>query len=229
MSRLVYILIIVAALVGSIPAFAVDGATLINQASVMAASGFPYKITQPGSYKLSGNLVVPAETNGIEVSAAGVNLDLNGFGVTGPIVCDGVGANCSPIPVALTKGIVVMSGSLVVRNGYVHGFTRGVAFAQIVEEIVAFSNSSIGIVTSDALVRRNVVSRNGGLGISCHDCTVTENVANSNGGTNPTGTGLALFKGMFGGNTLDGNRLGGVELVGPVVSQGNNSCDGKAC
>jgi hypothetical protein len=65
MSRLVYPLIVLAAVVGSIPAFAVDGATLINQASVMAAGGFPYKITQPGSYKLSGNLVVPAGTSEI--------------------------------------------------------------------------------------------------------------------------------------------------------------------
>jgi hypothetical protein len=71
--------------------------------------------------------------------------------------------------------------------------------------------------------------RNGGIGIECHDCTVVENVANNNGGTNPTGTGLTLLNSMFGSNTLDGNRFGGVELVGPVVSQGNNSCDGKVC
>ena len=229
MSRIVYPLIIVAALVGSVPAFAIDGTTLINQASVMAAGGFPYKITQPGSYKLSGNLVVPAEMNGIEVTASGVTLDLNGFGLTGPIVCDAFGANCSPIPVALTRGIFAMNGGVVVRNGYVCGFTRGVAFAEIVEDIVAFSNSSIGIVTSGALVRHDSASGNGGIGIECRDCAVIENVANNNGGTNQTGTGLTLLNGMFGSNTLDGNRLGGVQLVGPVVSQGNNSCDGKAC
>jgi hypothetical protein len=41
-------------------AFAVDGQVLIDQAAVMAAGGFPYKITSLGSYKLSGNISVPA-------------------------------------------------------------------------------------------------------------------------------------------------------------------------
>ena len=40
-------------------AFAVDGQVLINMSTVTAAGGFPYKITQAGSYKLSGNLTVP--------------------------------------------------------------------------------------------------------------------------------------------------------------------------
>jgi hypothetical protein len=52
--------LICAALMFSAPAFAVDGVVLINQSTVMAAGGFPYKITQPGSYKLSGNLAVTA-------------------------------------------------------------------------------------------------------------------------------------------------------------------------
>ena len=37
-------------------AFAVDGVVLINQSTVTAAGGFPYSITQSGSYRLSGNL-----------------------------------------------------------------------------------------------------------------------------------------------------------------------------
>ena len=39
-------------------AFAVDGIVLINQSTVMAAGGFPYIISQPGSYKPSGNLTM---------------------------------------------------------------------------------------------------------------------------------------------------------------------------
>jgi len=35
-----------------------EGVVLINQSTVMAAGGFPYVITQPGSYKLSGNLTL---------------------------------------------------------------------------------------------------------------------------------------------------------------------------
>ena len=47
-------------------AFAVDGTVLINQSTVTAAGGFPYKIMQSGSYRLSGNLFVPeADTTAI--------------------------------------------------------------------------------------------------------------------------------------------------------------------
>src|SRR3982750_3474281 len=40
--------------------------------------GYHFIINQPGSYYLSANLAV-TKTNGIQVSAEGVTLDLNGF------------------------------------------------------------------------------------------------------------------------------------------------------
>ena len=43
--------------------FAADGQVLINQSTVMAFGGFPYRITQPGSYKLSGNLTLNTSQN----------------------------------------------------------------------------------------------------------------------------------------------------------------------
>jgi hypothetical protein len=68
---------------------AVDGQVLINQAAVTAAGGFPYKITQPGSYKLSGNLVMNTFPGGnysgmdvaILINSSNVTLDLNGFSI----------------------------------------------------------------------------------------------------------------------------------------------------
>lgn len=70
--------------------FAVDGQVLINQATVNAAGGFPYKITQPGSYKLSGNLTLATSLTpnyfgmdvGIVIAANNVTLDLGGFSIT---------------------------------------------------------------------------------------------------------------------------------------------------
>jgi hypothetical protein len=76
----------------SAPAFAVDGQVLINQSTVMAAGGFPYKITHPGSYKLSGNLVVPADVDGIDILTDNVTIDLNGFTISGPDTCTGSGS-----------------------------------------------------------------------------------------------------------------------------------------
>src|SRR5579863_5727707 len=60
-----------------IPAFAVaqNGVVQINQSTVTttglnrAANGFPFTITQPGSYQLIGNLTVPAGASGIVIGA----------------------------------------------------------------------------------------------------------------------------------------------------------------
>jgi len=75
------ILIILSGLMIQACAFGADGQILINQATVMAAGGFPYTISQPGSYKLSGNLIDTALGNGIVITASNVTLDLNGFAI----------------------------------------------------------------------------------------------------------------------------------------------------
>jgi len=75
------------------PAFGADGVLEINATCATTAGcfagdtpGYPVQITQPGSYRLTGNLTVPAGTNGIEV-ANGVDLDLGGFEIAGPVSC----------------------------------------------------------------------------------------------------------------------------------------------
>ena len=65
-------------------AHAGDGAVEINQASVLAAGGFPFTISQAGKYVLTSNLTVPdVNTSGILITARHVTLDLGGFGVFG--------------------------------------------------------------------------------------------------------------------------------------------------
>jgi hypothetical protein len=62
--------------------FAADGQILINQATVNAAGGFPYVISQAGSYRLSGNLAAPSgDTTVIEITHDLVTIDLNGFSI----------------------------------------------------------------------------------------------------------------------------------------------------
>src|ERR1039457_6396906 len=70
----------------SASAWAVDGQVLINQSTVMSSGGFPYHITQTGSYKLSGNLVAPLNQQAIQIIASNVTLDLNGFNANYPRV-----------------------------------------------------------------------------------------------------------------------------------------------
>ena len=53
-----------------------------------AAISFPIVISQPGHYKLAGNLTVPnGSTHGIHVTSPHVTIDLNGFVLSGPNVC----------------------------------------------------------------------------------------------------------------------------------------------
>ena len=64
------------------PAFAVNGVAEINQTSVNAGGGFPVTISQPGSYVLTSDLVVPdANTTGVSIQTADVTLDMNGFSI----------------------------------------------------------------------------------------------------------------------------------------------------
>ena len=129
MLRTVVAVLICAALMFSVPAFAVDGVVLINQSTVMAAGGFPYKITQSGSYKLSGNLVVAASyTDGIDIMANNVSIDLNGFTISGPVTCSGGG---SSIHCVGNGGYGISGGfpapnNIAARNGSVVGFSNGI-------------------------------------------------------------------------------------------------------
>ena len=141
----------------------VHAQTTIDQNRALAGSinpgdapGFPVTLNLPGSYKLVGNLVVPAGFKGIVITADGVTLDLNGFTVSGPITCD-----VSKVPECTgsntgTHGIEIVGARTVVRNGSVRGFDGdGVhlsAMLDVVDNLVIDSNSGSGIHVEPAAV-----------------------------------------------------------------------------
>jgi len=53
------------------------------QTLITTPNAFPIVITQPGHYRLSATLNVPAQTHGIKIQASNVVLDLNGFAIKG--------------------------------------------------------------------------------------------------------------------------------------------------
>ncbi|HEY6184785.1 MAG TPA: hypothetical protein VIW67_21255 [Terriglobales bacterium] len=137
MKRILFAVLIM--IVVPMAAFAVDGVVLINQSTVMAAGGFPYIISQPGSYKLTGKLTVPAGVNGVAISASNVTLDLNGFSIEGPA--------CAPtFPFCFLFGITVPSpqAGIIVRNGAVLGFLGAIdldrAGYSLAEDLVVYTN-----------------------------------------------------------------------------------------
>jgi hypothetical protein len=252
MSKMIGFALLAFVLLAAVPTFAVDGQVLISQATVIAAGGFPYKITQAGSYKLSGNLSVPVNINGIEINASNVTLDLNGFDISAPGVCEGSGKDLSCTDGIAGSGIAADNGvaNIIVRNGSVHGFgVSGVEItlivgSAIVEDInasnnrfgginsggiirncTADSNLGFGISGGGGVVENNVANNNGGPGISANLATVIGNEANNNGGN-----GLSVSQSIYGSNSFIGNNGGGADIGnsggGASRSQNNNVCTG---
>lgn len=233
----------------SVSAFAVDGVVLINQASVMAVGGFPYQINNSGSYKLSGNLVVPPNTDGIDIKVDNVSIDLNGFSISCPSGACTTGGT----------GILSFNSSITVRNGAITGFT-GITPEFIVEQCVLLlgnnelvdhlqvSNCETGIVISNGTVSGSVVSNNPGDGVLIEgdglatgntvtgnaftgievfgNGSVTNNVIGHNG--NGLLTGINGFVG-YGNNTFGNNTTDVNTSVGAAVSMRNNACKAGVC
>jgi hypothetical protein len=227
------------------PAGAVDGQVNINQATVMAAGGFPYHITQPGSYKLAGNLIVPADKDAVEITADGVTLDLNGFSIIGPLTCTGQPVT-SCAGSASGTGIYSTNNNIAVKNGTVTGMgLRGVDLegTNILVEEVRASQNGAGIYAGRGIVRRCLASSNNYNGMVVVNGGILEgNVADFNGNTAyfPTNatvigneasqnhTGLFVLGSVFGSNALIQNGSDLVSFSGSV-SQNNNVCSGAGC
>ena len=225
--------------IGSAHALAIDGQVLINQSTVTAAGGFPYRITQPGSYKLSGNLVVPAGKDGIDITTSSVVLDLNGFSISTSGNGCGISGFCTFRPLGIS-----FTGFDTIRNGTVSGFFVGVAGTGrgIIEEIQALGNL-VGISADNSLARRNNASSNILEGFEGRNSSFLENIANNNVfgfstfsssvlqniANNNADTGFEVSGGLFGSNTALGNVTVAVSLSGGAVSQNNNNCGGATC
>jgi hypothetical protein len=228
----------------SVSAFAKDGVVSINQGTVMAAGGFPYKITQSGSYMLSGNLVVPANVDGIDISADGVLLDLNGFTIKGPGTCNaasGPPTQCSGNS-GFAEGILIFGDNVTVRNGSVEGMAVGVFGGSLIEE-VHVSNNLEGIQAGEAVVRR-CTAHNNSTGIELFSSGVAE--AND---VSRNQYGLDVQQGTAIGNSVNNNTIGfqprnsvygsnsfqnngtDIAVFGAVVnvSQNNNICTAGQC
>jgi len=258
MKRLRYATCVLMALAAlGTPAFAVDGVTLINQATVQAAGGFPYTISQPGSYRLSGSLVA-ASTGAINITASNVTLDLNGFTI-GCVACSGVaGISSNGIAVAIMNGTVdgfqgsggtgiyFQGPAAKVDHMTVNGNTYGVATTAgdpttgedlTVTESNISSNSMVGVSGqfSNVTVRNSVVSGNGLAGIYVRGGLVAGSLITSNGLNLTISNGFRSGITAYGGiltvtNNTIANNVGWGILAGggtPIVGYGSNTIAGN--
>lgn len=190
--------------------------TIIDQAKALAgnvtpgdAPGFPVTISAPGHYVLTSNLVVPAYTTGIHITAEDVTLSLNGFTVRGSVVCNEgpAGPQCIGPTNGQGIGISVVAEVVTIRNGYVRGFPgHGVTMrGGIIEDVQVSSNDGTGIsaagssshlparlsgvratlnrgsgiFTRNALIERAVSSHNL-YGISGHSMVIVDSLVTKN-------------------------------------------------
>jgi len=209
--------------------------------------GFPIVIDKAGSYRLCRNLTVPtADTTAILVTASDVTIDLGGFSIAGPTVCDG--SSCSPSGEG--KGVsAARISNLTVRNGTIRGMGSNGLEAGAnarVEGVRVIGNGRHGIAvgTTCSLVG-NLATRNGENGISGQEyCLVKDNVAHDNGSDGiSAGCACSVVGNVATNNARSGIVTGGwtacisntaagnvdQQLAGCSAVPGSNVCNYAVC
>jgi hypothetical protein len=205
-------------------------------------ASFPITITQPGSYKLTGNLVVPAGSSGIVVNAPNVTLDLNGFTISGPVTCSAPGS-CNATS-TYSHGVYLIGMNSVLRNGTVMGFAgSGVAVSSgeaTIEDVTVAQNADYGVVgggsTHPTVANRVKARLNRAGGFNLIGTTLTGCIAAQNGqygfylhastlidsvSTNNLGPGV-LAPAMVGLRGVRAYGNAGANFSGGYVSAGGN-------
>jgi hypothetical protein len=111
--------------------------TPVGSTTTPGDSACLYRITQPGSYYLTGNIIGEAGKHGIIIAADGVTLDLNGFRL--------IGASDTLNGISMPQFRV----NVVIRNGHVLGWGGSGIQSRIdagrIEGVTACSNGGWGI------------------------------------------------------------------------------------
>ncbi|MEM0982712.1 MAG: right-handed parallel beta-helix repeat-containing protein [Planctomycetota bacterium] len=173
-----------------------------------------FRITQPGSYYLTGNVVAAADQSGIVIIAPDVTLDLNGFLVSGPAG-------------SAVEGIDSSQQRVHVMNGFVRGFTDGVDLSArgcTVESLTVTGASSNGIdMGIDSRVIGCTATDNGNNGIDAFSrSSVTGCTANANGSFGiRAGSQSSVIDCIASANTGRGITTGTNAVVSRCVANSN--------
>ncbi|MCA9289173.1 MAG: hypothetical protein KDA05_11345 [Phycisphaerales bacterium] len=159
----------------------IEPRTAINATNTPGGSFSLFRITQPGSYYLTGNITGVSGRHGIEIVASGVTVDLCGFdlvGVAGSL--DGVTAAGSNL-----DSLSVLNGS--VRNWGQEGVDLGRSdiVGGRVQGVTARDNGSHGIVVESGVTVSECGAHsngadgfNAGFGSTLANCAARGNTAN---------------------------------------------------
>ncbi len=207
-------------------ALASDGVVEISQAKVLANGGhFPFTISSPGSYRLTSNLDITADSTNaapvqnriaIQLNVGDVTIDLNGFAIIGSLTCPyGGGGGCSVLGgtgAGINAGVSL--SNITIRNGSIYGMGSYGIYA---------------VLTNASARVENVMARdNGYAGIAIHgaaeDCT-----ANRNGLYGFLVTGLVRDS-VANGNAYSGMHVNeGIIENSTATDNGNRAADCYLC
>lgn len=185
------------------------------------SGGFPVTITEPGSYRLIGNLETTDENQTvIDIQTGHVVLDLNGFAIIGPTSCGGDPLSCTPVGTG--RGVATASSNVAVINGTVTGMgDDGIHLtAEVhVTKVHVTSNGGDGAEVGDHGHLSNVIAQaNGQNGIVAEiSSIVTDSTAVNNGSD-----GLDLLTVRAVGNTASSNGVHGLACGGQCVVRDNH-------
>jgi parallel beta-helix repeat protein len=207
----------------------------VNGSTTPGDDNYHFIISQPGSYYLSGNVNV-TRANGIDVRAAGVTLDLNGFQIARSPAGGGAGID-----------VQAAADRCTVKNGTIAGFATGLRATIGAEggsaiDLSVSGCSAVGIVAGDGWeVTGCEAHKNGGIGIEgLIGCTITRCTAYDNGGVGIKATRAKIHQctavenggdGIQGGtgSVVTGNTAAENAGDGIEVSDGSfvhaNTCD----
>ena len=191
----------------------------LNQTTAPGDASAVLRITQPGSYYLTGPVMGAAGKSGIIISVDNVAIDLMGYevvGVTGALV--GIGSETARSGVTIRNGFV--------RNWPFSGVFFGVVGTrnQIIESVVASANGQNGFTLGQqAVVRDCAAMDNEGTGFSTSSgSVVTGCVAYSNA------------RGFSGGGTVfqycaaEGNTAEGISVFNGGVASNCSATENTA-
>jgi hypothetical protein len=215
---------------GAGAAQAAEGVIQINHQRATAggvtagdAAGYPVTISESGSYRLTGNLTLADEnTDGIEITADGVTVDLNGFEIAGSTTCSAF--VCSPLGTG--DGITSTAAAVTVKNGAVQGAGgSGIVLTgpgSRVRDVTARYNGAAGISVQNSLISGCSAMQNGGVGLVA---SLGSRVEGSNSLTNAL-HGISLLDSTAEGNAANGNNLDGINAIRSVVVNNVTSFNG---
>lgn len=216
----------------------VEPRTPVSAATTPGSSESMFTIRQPGSYYLTGNILVESGKSGITIASPNVTLDLAGFAIEGsPGSLDGVFAHISCHNAAVRNGTIRNCGGDGLDTFEVH-VTNLVA-----EDLRVTGCGGNGIATAQAsLVRRCHVQSNALCGVLARPGSrISECVASENGqhgfdlaSISALTDATAFFNGQWGIRGADDVRIerchlnannGGGIMVGNFATVLGNSVD----